>query len=184
MDERFKISLVSTSRSALEDVKKFIPVEEGYFVVSLVTSYNSLKRLSVQKPELVVCVIANRGDEILLETAIDMFGSKNLACVDYVKSYNLTVKLLKSGVISYFTMPEESVAFSDFVKGKAEEWKKEIEAEKFLSIRREQFDFGKFIGSSEKVREIIDLVKKAIEHKDLTILITGKRALGKHCLQG
>jgi two-component system response regulator AtoC len=182
MDERFKISLISTSRSALEDVKKFIPVEEGYFVVSLVTSYNSLKRLSVQKPELVVCVIANRGDEILLETAIDMFGSKNLACVDYVKSYNLTVKLLKSGVISYFTMPEESVAFSDFVKGKAEEWKKEIEAEKFLSIRREQFDFGKFIGSSEKVREIIELVKKAIEHKDLTILITGETGTGKTLL--
>ncbi len=182
MDEKFKISLVSTSRSALEDVKKFIPVEEGYFNVGLVTSYSSLKRLSGQKPELVVCVIANRGDEILLETAIDMFGCKNLACVDYVKSYSLTVKLLKSGAVSYFPMPEESIAFSDFVKSRAEEWKKEIEAERFLNIRREQFDFGKFIGSSDNVREIIELVKKAIEHKDLTILITGETGTGKTLL--
>ena len=182
MGENFKISLVSTSRSALEDVKKFIPIEEGYFNVGLVTSYNSLRRLSGQRPNLVVCVIANRGDEILLETAINMFGCEKLACVDYIRSYNLTVKLLKLGVSSYFSMPEESLAFSDFVKSRAIEWKKEIEVEKFLNIRREQFDFGKFIGSSDKVRKIIDLVKKAIEHKDLTVLIMGETGTGKTLL--
>jgi len=182
LNEKFKIFLVSTSKSTLEDVKKFIPVEEGYFEIAMITSYNMLRRFSSQKPELVICAISNRGDETLLDVAIEQFGSQNVACADYVKSYTLTVKLLKSGATSYFSMPEDSTSFSDFIKSRAYEWKKKSDIERLLNIRKEQFDFSKFIGRSEKMQEVMILVKKAIEHKDLTVLITGETGTGKTML--
>lgn len=182
MSEKFQIFLVSTSKATLEDVKKFIPIEEGYFDVVGITSYNSLRRFSSQNPALIICAISNRGDETLLESVIERFGSQNIACIDYIKSYALTVKLLKSGVNSYFSMPEDSISFSDFIRKKIYEWKRKSDIEKLLSIRKEQFDFSKFIGTSDKMREVITLVKKAIEHSDLTVLITGETGTGKTLL--
>ncbi|MFN3135081.1 MAG: sigma-54 interaction domain-containing protein [Candidatus Kryptonium sp.] len=182
MNYKFKIFLISTSRAILEDVKRFIPTEEGYFDVSLISSYNSLRKLALQKPDLAITAISNDSDEILLETAVEQFGSQTVACVDYIKSYTLTVKLIKMGVSSYFSMPEESTSFSDFLKGKVEDWKKESDIEKLLTIRREQFNFSSFIGNSEKIRDVIALVKKAIEHSDLTVLITGETGTGKNLI--
>lgn len=182
MNQRFKIFLVSTSKATLEDVKKFIPVEEGYFDVVGITSYNSLRRFLSQNPDLIICAISNRGDEKLLELAVEQLGSQNIACIDYTKSYALTVKLLKSGVNSYFPMPEDSISFSDFIKKKIYEWRRESDIKRFLSIRKEQFDFSKFIGVSDKMLEVMSLVKKAIEHEDLTVLITGETGTGKTLL--
>ncbi len=182
MDEKFKIFLISTSRSTLEDVKKFIPVEEGYFDISLITSYNSLRRFLNQVSGLIICAFSNRGDETLFDLAIEQFGSQNIACVDYIKSYNLTVKLLKNGISFYFSMPEDSIALSDFIKRKASEWRSKSDVEKLLSIRKEQFDFSSLIGNSDKMREVVSLVKKAIEHTDLTVLITGETGTGKTLL--
>lgn len=182
MNGKFKIFLISTSRAILEDVKKFIPVEEGYFDVSLISSYNALRRSSLQKPDLVIIAISSKSDETLLETAVEQFGSQNTACVDFVKSYALTVKLIKLSVLSYFSMPEESTSFSDFIKNKAYEWKKKSDIEKLLNIRKEQFDFSNFIGNSDKMKEVLKLVKKAIEHSELTVLIIGETGTGKNLL--
>jgi len=179
---KFKIFLISTSRAILEDVKRFIPTEEGYFDVSLISSYNSLRKFAIQNPDLAIVAISNDSDEILLETAVELFGSQTVACVDYIKSYALTVKLIKLRVLSYFSMPEESTSFSDFLKGKVEDWKKKSDIEKLLTIRREQFNFSSFIGNSEKIRDVIALVKKAIEHRDLTVLITGETGTGKNLI--
>ncbi|CUS78727.1 DNA-binding transcriptional response regulator, NtrC family, contains REC, AAA-type ATPase, and a Fis-type DNA-binding domains [Candidatus Kryptonium thompsonii] len=182
MNYKFKIFLISTSRAILEDVKRFIPTEEGYFDVSLISSYNSLRKFAIQNPDLAIVAISNDSDEILLETAVELFGSQTVACVDYIKSYALTVKLIKLRVLSYFSMPEESTSFSDFLKGKVEDWKKKSDIEKLLTIRREQFNFSSFIGNSEKIRDVIALVKKAIEHRDLTVLITGETGTGKNLI--
>ncbi len=182
MNDKFKIFLISTSRAILEDVKRFIPTEEGYFDVSLISSYNSLRKFAIQNPDLAIVAISNDSDEILLETAVELFGSQTVACVDYIKSYALTVKLIKLRVLSYFSMPEESTSFSDFLKGKVEDWKKKSDIEKLLTIRREQFNFSSFIGNSEKIRDVIALVKKAIEHRDLTVLITGETGTGKNLI--
>ncbi|CUT08112.1 DNA-binding transcriptional response regulator, NtrC family, contains REC, AAA-type ATPase, and a Fis-type DNA-binding domains [Candidatus Kryptonium thompsonii] len=182
MNYKFKIFLISTSRAILEDVKRFIPTEEGYFDVSLISSYNSLRKFAIQNPDLAIVAISNDSDEILLETAVELFGSQTVACVDYIKSYALTVKLIKLRVLSYFSMPEESTSFSDFLKGKVEDWKKKSDIEKLLTIRREKFNFSSFIGNSEKIRDVIALVKKAIEHRDLTVLITGETGTGKNLI--
>jgi len=182
VNDKFKIFLISTSRAILEDVKRFIPTEEGYFDVSLISSYNSLRKFAIQNPDLAIVAISNDSDEILLETAVELFGSQTVACVDYIKSYALTVKLIKLRVLSYFSMPEESTSFSDFLKGKVEDWKKKSDIEKLLTIRREQFNFSSFIGNSEKIRDVIALVKKAIEHRDLTVLITGETGTGKNLI--
>lgn len=182
MNDKFKIFLISTSRATLEDVKKFIPIEEGYFEINLISSYNSLKRALFQRPNLTIIAISNKGDEMLLETAVEQLDSRNIACVDYMKSYALAVKLIKLGVSSYFSMPEESTSFSDFIKSKANEWKTESDKEKFLSIRKDQFDFSNLIGNSEKMKEVLNLVRKAIEHKDLTVLIIGETGTGKNMI--
>ncbi len=182
MNAKFKIFLAGTSKATLEDLKKFIPVEEGYFDISLITSYNSMKRFLSRNPDLLVCVIANRGDEILLDLGIENLQPQNIACVDYVKSYNLAVKLIKSGISSYFSMPDESTSFSDFIKERALEWRRKSDIDKLFNIRKEQFDFSKFIGNSPKMQEVMSLVKKAIEHKDLTVLITGETGTGKNLL--
>ncbi len=179
---KFRIFLAGTSKATLEDVKKFIPIEEGYFDITLLTSYNSMKRFLSRNPDLLICVISNRGDETLLDLGIENFSPQNIACVDYVKSYNLTVKLIKSGVLSYFSMPEDSTTFSDFIRERALDWKRKLDAEKLLNIRKEQFDFSKFIGNSPKMQEVMSLVKKAIEHKNLTVLITGETGTGKNLL--
>lgn len=182
LSQKFRIFLAGTSKATLEDIRKFIPVEEGYFDITLLTSYNSMKRFLSRNPDLLICVISNRGDETLLDLGIENFSTQNIACVDYVKSYNLTVKLIKSGVSSYFSMPEDSTTFSDFIRERALDWRRKLDAEKLLSIRKEQFDFSKFIGNSPKMQEVMALVKKAIEHKDLTVLITGETGTGKNLL--
>ena len=141
-----------------------------------------MRKFAIQNPDLAIVAISNDSDEILLETAVELFGSQTVACVDYIKSYALTVKLIKLRVLSYFSMPEESTSFSDFLKGKVEDWKKKSDIEKLLTIRREQFNFSSFIGNSEKIRDVIALVKKAIEHRDLTVLITGETGTGKNLI--
>ncbi len=182
MGYKFKILLISTSKAILEDIKRFIPVEEGYFDLSLISSYNSLRKLAIQKPDLAIVAISNESDKTLLETAVEQFGSQITACVDYIKSYDLAVKLIKLKVLSYFSMPEESTSFSDFLRERVYDWKKKSDIEKLLTIRKEQFNFSSFIGNSEKIRDVIDLVKKAIEHSDLTVLITGETGTGKNLI--
>lgn len=178
----FKIFLISTNRSALEKVCRFIPVEEGYFKVKLLTSYVSIRRASSERPDMVILVVSSRGDENLIDIVDEIFGSDVILCLDYTKSYSVASRLLKLGITSYFGMPEEVSSFSNFLRESVKRWRAKVEAEKLLEIRREQFDFSKFLGKSESIKEVMFLVRRAVENKNLTILITGETGTGKSLL--
>ena len=180
--ETFKIFLIGTSKKTVEETRKFIPSEESYIKLRVFTNINSLKRALKENPNLIICDLVKKDDELLIDTLFEFADLENVVFLDYSKSYSIATRLLKIGAKKYFTMPEEVTAFSEFLSESINRWLSKPEAEKLRKLTEEKYELESFIGEYESIKEVLRLVKKAIEHKELTILITGETGTGKTML--
>jgi DNA-binding NtrC family response regulator len=157
--------------------------DAGYEVFEFANASSALTQLRMVAPELII-------------TDMKMPEMSGIDFLKKVKAYNsniyvivmtaystvsTAVKAMKSGAYDYISKPFDNEEILLTIK-RVLELKQVKEENKELKIKLKQdYDFSSYVGNSERVSKIFDLVK-IVAQKPTTVLIEGETGTGKELL--
>ncbi len=180
---RFKI-LVIDDEPILRDSLETALTIQGYEVVTARTGEDGLECFQKDPPDLVLLdhwLPGINGDEVLRrikekdpEIPIIMMTAQG--------SIEMAVNSMKMGAFDFLIKPFELEQVEDLVKKGLDRIRLRKELEWLRAQYEERFRSGGIIGTSQKMREVLELAEKVSRGSETTVLIQGETGTGKELL--
>jgi two-component system, NtrC family, response regulator AtoC len=158
--------------------------DEGYEVFVAMTGEEALKIFSEEKPEIVLADVVLPGiDGIeVLRNIKRLNPSTTVIMMSAYHMVDRAVEAMKLGAYDYLIKPFHLADMVNTVQRATEMLALRVRVRDTVETAKGRYDFGRIVTQNEKVREMLDLVRKAAESDKTTILVLGESGTGKGVL--
>jgi two-component system response regulator AtoC len=158
--------------------------DEGYDVSVAMNGEEALKLFADEKPDIVLADIVLPGMDGI-EVLRNIKRQSPATIVIMMSAYHLVdraVEAMKLGAFDYLIKPFHIADMSNTVQRATEMLSLRVRVQDTVDTAKGRYDFGRIVTQNPKVRELLNVVRKAAESDKTTILILGESGTGKGVL--
>jgi len=158
--------------------------DEGYDVSVAMNGEEALKIFSDEKPDLVLADVVLPGMDGI-EVLRNIKRQSPATIVIMMSAYHLVdraVEAMKLGAFDYLIKPFHIADMSNTVERAMEMLSLRVRVQDTVETAKGRYDFGRIVTQNPKVRELLNVVRKAAESDKTTILVLGESGTGKGVL--
>lgn len=158
--------------------------DEGYEVFVAMSGEEALKTFHEEKPEIVLADVVLPGmDGIeVLRTIKRQNPSTTVIMMSAYHMVDRAVEAMKLGAYDYLIKPFHLADMVNTVQRATEMLALRVRVRDTVETAKGRYDFGRIVTLNPKVREMLELVRKAAESDKTTILVLGESGTGKGVL--
>jgi len=158
--------------------------DEGFEVLVAMSGEEALKTFQEEKPEIVLADVVLPGmDGIEVLRSIKRQNPNTIVVM--MSAYHMVdraVEAMKLGAYDYLIKPFHLADMVNTVQRATEMLALRVRVRDTVENAKGRYDFGRIVTQNPKVRELLELVRKAAESDKTTILILGESGTGKGVL--
>jgi two-component system response regulator AtoC len=158
--------------------------DEGFDVSVAMTGEEALKTFAEDKPEIVLADVVLPGIDGI-EVLRNIKAQNPATIVIMMSAYHMVdraVEAMKLGAYDYLIKPFHLVDMVNTVQRATEMLALRVRVRDTVETAKGRYDFGRIVTQNWKVRELLEMVKKAAESDKTTILVLGESGTGKGVL--
>ncbi len=158
--------------------------DEGYEVSVAMSGEEALKIFGEEKPDLVLADVVLPGMDGI-EVLRNIKRQNPATIVMMMSAYHMVdraVEAMKLGAYDYLIKPFHIADMLNTVERAAEMLSLRVRVRDTVETAKGRYDFGRIITQNPRVRELLNVVRKAAESEKTTILILGESGTGKGIL--
>jgi DNA-binding NtrC family response regulator len=177
---KFRI-LVIGERGLEEAVRRCWPDEEKIVLLGCSSEEKARESLAQQAPDLIIVDFdLPQLKPIKFLSHLFSIGERRevmmLAAAPLIED---VVKCMQLGARNFLQYPKESQKLHESLKALYSQWEKKQKGEAFGAQQYERFDVRGIIGESPQMQSVIQLIRKIIGRRWVTVLIRGETGTGK-----
>ncbi len=134
------------------------------------------------EPDLVIVHLNGNTGELLMDQAPANLATVPLMILTTRPHERVPAELLKMGPLSCHLYPAERKQVTDRIASLFDRWTVWKRKEHFSQLQHELYDFGRIVGKSPRLAQILDHAHKVIRNNARMVLITGETGTGKELL--
>ncbi len=158
--------------------------DEGYEVSVAMSGEEALKIFGEEKPDLVLADVVLPGMDGI-EVLRNVKRQNPATIVIMMSAYHMVdraVEAMKLGAYDYLIKPFHIADMLNTVERAAEMLSLRVRVRDTVETAKGRYDFGRIVTQNPRVRELLNVVRKAAESDKTTILILGESGTGKGIL--
>lgn len=158
--------------------------DEGFDVSVAMTGEEALKTFAEDKPDIVLADVVLPGIDGI-EVLRNIKAQNPATIVIMMSAYHMVdraVEAMKLGAYDYLIKPFHLVDMVNTVQRATEMLALRVRVRDTVETAKGRYDFGRIVTQNAKVRELLEMVKKAAESDKTTILVLGESGTGKGVL--
>lgn len=158
--------------------------DEGFDVSVAMTGEEALKIFAEDKPDIVLADVVLPGIDGI-EVLRNIKAQNPATIVIMMSAYHMVdraVEAMKLGAYDYLIKPFHLVDMVNTVQRATEMLALRVRVRDTVETAKGRYDFGRIVTQNWKVRELLEMVKKAAESDKTTILVLGESGTGKGVL--
>ncbi|HYG99112.1 MAG TPA: sigma-54 dependent transcriptional regulator, partial [Terriglobales bacterium] len=158
--------------------------DEGFDVSVAMTGEEALKIFAEEKPEIVLADVVLPGIDGI-EVLRNIKRQNPATIVVMMSAYHMVdraVEAMKIGAYDYLIKPFHLVDMVNTVQRATEMLALRVRVRDTVETAKGRYDFGRIVTQNAKVRELLEMVKKAAVSDKTTILVLGESGTGKGVL--
>jgi DNA-binding NtrC family response regulator len=176
-----KILIVDDDRSIIKALS--LVLADRHRVLTAKNGAEALTLFTSEKPDIVLLDVGLPGmDGVeVLKKLIEISRDATVVMVTAVGDVKTVVKAIKHGAYDYLVKPIDSQELLLSIKHALENRKLKNQIKTIQKPRVDKYSFD-LIGNNAKIKNIVEIAKKASQSPDTPILITGESGVGKGIL--
>ncbi len=158
--------------------------DQGYDVSVAMNGEEAMKLFADEKPDIVLADIVLPGMDGI-EVLRNIKRQNPATIVIMMSAYHMVdraVEAMKLGAFDYLIKPFHIADMSNTVERATEMLSLRVRVQDTVESAKGRYDFGRIVTQNPKVRELLNVVRKAAESDRTTILILGESGTGKGVL--
>jgi len=180
---KYKILIIG-ERSLHETIKRCLPDEEEIAVVCCNTEEKAQENLSRHAPDLIVAEFdLPQFKPIKFLSGLFSAGEKrDIVMAAAAPLIENVVKCMQLGAHDFLQLPKESAKLHELLKHFYEQWQRRQKGAAYRAQQHERFGISGIIGESAQMQNVIQLVKKIVSRRWVTVLVRGATGTGKEVI--
>jgi DNA-binding NtrC family response regulator len=180
---KYKILIIG-ERSLHETLKRCLPAEEEIVVVLCNTEEKAQENLSGLAPDLIVADFdLPQFKPIKFLAGLFSAGEKRevvmAAAAPLIEN---VVKCMQLGARDFLQLPKESPKLHELLKSSFAQWQHLQKGAAYRAQQHERFGVQGIIGESAQMQNVIQLIKKVVSRRWVTVLVRGETGTGKEVI--
>ncbi len=158
--------------------------DQGYEVSVAMSGEEALKIFGEEKPDMVLADVVLPGIDGI-EVLRNIKRQNPATIVIMMSAYHMVdraVEAMKLGAYDYLIKPFHIADMSNTVERATEMLSLRVRVRDTVETARGRYDFGRIVTQNPRVRELLNVVRKAAESDKTTILVLGESGTGKGIL--
>jgi len=173
--------LVIGDRGLCDTVKRCLPDDEELDVAFCPGEEKAHESLAKQAPDLMVVKFDLPQFKPLkfLAALFDAEEKREVVLAGEAPALEDVVKCMQLGARDFLQLPRENLKLHELLKNFYGRWRKNKKGEAFHARQHEQFDVSSIIGECAPMQHVVQLIRKIVSRRWVTVLVRGETGTGK-----